>query len=176
MKSGISAVIVIVFLSGLLGCSNYEVTTMPSKQTHKPGTENAQNTPPISQKDDILSRDYAVAERALDRAVVEKDSETIRLGLKNPILSIKRKAALAIAETNDVTFVPFVIEALQMNQVEMLGGTETRVLQDELNMTLVTTLAKLTNLKFAVSKKPTASEIQKVIASGQEWWSKRRNY
>jgi hypothetical protein len=105
----------------------------------------------------------------LNKALLEKDNETIRLGLKNPILTIRKKTTKAIDSINDVRFVPDLLAALQSNQSVVLGGTEMQIMQDELTSALILTLERLTKTKVKISNKPSHEEIDKVITKIHEW-------
>jgi hypothetical protein len=96
----------------------------------------------------ILSKNYRVAKSAFDKAVLEKDKATLRLGLKRESPSFKRDIVQAIKQFDDKSFVPDLIKALENNQLIMSGGLETQAEQQELNKEIISALAKLTDLKF----------------------------
>lgn len=155
------------------GCNSLE-TSLAHTEGH-PSTQSTQPTTMLEQRDDdILSRDYAVAEKALNKAVLEKNHATIRRGLENPILPIQQKTAEAISEIDDETFVPNLIIALRKNQSVMAGGSEIRGLQNKLDLTLIAALEKLTKIEFGVSEKLSTNDIEGVIKKSEEWWAKRQ--
>jgi HEAT repeat protein len=123
------------------------------------------------QQNTILSKDYQIARKALDKAVLEKDLETIKLGLKNPILDIRKKTVEAMAKIGDETFVPNLIVALEQNQGIIAGGSEIQSLQNKLNEIIISTLEKLTKLKFNISEKLSSEDIDEVIRKSREWCS-----
>jgi hypothetical protein len=118
----------------------------------------------------ILDKDYTIAKRALDKAVLQRDKETIRLGLKRDSLDFKREVVHAIEQLKDKLFVPDLINALEGNQITMRGGTETKLLQQELNEAIVSALKKVTNINFLISDKLSTDDIQQVLKKSREWW------
>ncbi len=151
-----------------MACAGFGASADRSNQTIKPEPPVVQNTPPI-QKNEILSKDYAVAEKALNKAIEEKDVNTLRTALKSQFLPLKQKAVEAIADLNDKTFVPDLIDALEENRGVIDGGSETQIFQEQLNKTLVSTLQRLTKLKFDVSEKPTSEEMDEIVKKVREW-------
>jgi hypothetical protein len=169
----------IMLCVGLTSCNSSEISVAQTKESFKIEQPTPQKSPPMSQDNNILSKDYAVAEKALNKAVLEKDKNTIRLGLKNHILTLKIKTVGAIKELNDKTFVPNLIEALRENQSIIDGGTETQGFQEELNKSIVSALRQLTKLKFPYFDDArkldnfrdfARPDIQKVLEETQEWW------
>lgn len=133
------------------------------------------NTPsPMSEaqknQNDILSKNYDLAAKTLEKAIAEKDRKIIRLGLKNPILPIRQKAAEATAEIGDIEAVPPLIDALEFNRGIMAGGTEAQIMQNDLNKAIISALEELTKLKFMVSDEISAEDVRKVIERSREWW------
>lgn len=122
------------------------------------------------QEDSISSKDYAVAEKALNKAILEKDKKTIKLGLQSRYFPIRQKTVEAIANIKDETFVPNLIKSLQGNQGIIAGGTETEVMQNDLNEVIVSALQKLTKLKFKVSKPLSTEDINEVLDKSQDWY------
>jgi len=176
MKSTTILYLIIVLCGGFLtGCANLETSGTQSRELPKTGQTSVTKTTPVekanstTQDKDILSRDYKTAETALGKAVTEKNTAVIKLGLKSPILAIKLKTAEAIKELDDVAFVPSLIETLEENQIVIDGGSETQGMHAYLKVTLVAGLAKLTGIKFNVSENPTFEEIQEVIKKSREW-------
>jgi hypothetical protein len=119
----------------------------------------------------ILNKDYTIAKQALDKAVLQRDRETIRLGLQKKSLIFKKDVVQGIEQLNDKSFVPDLINVLENNQVAMTGGTETRLLQQELNEAIVSALKKITKLDFQFSEKISADDIQQVLKKSREWWN-----
>lgn len=143
------------------------------------------STPPINEDDSILSNEYSVAERALSRAVLEKNRATIREGLKSKFIGLKIDAVKALAEMNDKSSVPNLVEALQANQGVIDGGSETQILQNDLNQAIIRALERLTGLEFSVSKRlnkeklsrytPFSSEeIEDVVSKSGQWQTKSK--
>ena len=64
----------------------------------------------------ILSCDYFTAKKALEKAIVENDKGTIRLGLKRLFsFEIKMDIVKAISQLKDKSFVPDLTDALEKN-------------------------------------------------------------
>src|SRR5687767_6378695 len=79
------------------------------------------STPPLNSnmippQELIRSPEYSIAKAALDKAVKDKDIETLRLGLTSTIITIRHKTAEAITNTDVILFVPDLIAALRQNQ------------------------------------------------------------
>jgi hypothetical protein len=115
----------------------------------------------MRQEISILSKYYYPARRAFDKAVLENDKATIRLGLKAFSLLIKRDVVQVIKQFNDKSFVPDLIDALDSNQVVMSGGTETSIEQALLSRELIIAIGELTGLKFKLPKMPASNSIEK---------------
>jgi len=105
----------------------------------------AQTTTPTAP---ILSKDYSVAEKALNKAVNEKDSATLALGLKAFSLEIRNRAVIELTKFDDRSLVVDLLDALKTNQTAMSGGSETEGIQRELNRSIINALTKFTDLKF----------------------------
>lgn len=103
----------------------------------------------MRQEISILSKYYYLAERAFEKAVLEKDKTTLRLGLKAFSLILKAKVVREIKQFDDKSFVPDLIAALEANQGIMSGGSETTFAQNELTKEIVLALEKLTELQFS---------------------------
>jgi hypothetical protein len=121
------------------------------------------------QESAILSSDYQSAKDALDNAVLKNDIKTIRLGLKNRINTIQQATVKALAKLKDKDSVPNLIECLKSNQGVFSGGTETEIMQRDLNISIIFALSTITELTFDASKSPTSDEIEKVITESQNW-------
>lgn len=170
MKSTINLFLLITFCIGLNGCTtNLETSMAQTKEPFINKQPTPQKSPQMEQDSNILNNDYTVAEKALNKAVLEKNKDTVRLGLKSPILDIRKKTVETIVQFNDVTFVPNLIVALQENQGIIGGGSETQVLQSKLNVTIISALEHLTKLKFKLSKPLSPEDIQEILKKIQEW-------
>lgn len=170
MKHFASLFLLVILSVNLISCAVSEDNLAQTGEGSKPTPTNSQRNISMKQDDNILSKDYSVAEKALNKAVLEKDKETIRLGLKSPIFSIKQKTAEAIAEIKDKTFVPSLIEALEKNQGVIAGGSEAEVMQQELNKAIVYALEQLTGLQLLFSENLSADDIQRILNESREWW------
>lgn len=126
----------------------------------------------------ILSKDYSIAERALNRAALEKDSATLVSGLKAISLEIRNRAVIELTKFDDRSLVVDLLDALKSNQTLMSGGSETEGMQRELNRSIINALTKFTGLKFdyvtdysllpCFSQCPTP-EIERVIQETKAW-------
>ncbi len=170
-----SLILLIIFLTGFSSCTVSQEGVAQMQDSSKPTQTNSSESLPMKQDDKILSKDYVAAEKALVRAILEKDKETLKLGLKSQFFPIKQKTVEAITEIEDKTFVPDLINALQENQSIFTGGTETEVMQNDLNKTTVFSLSRLTGLKFDASEQLSSGEINKVLEESRKWWSINRN-
>lgn len=170
MKCATNLFLIAMLCLSLNGCSNLETGIAQTKEPSEVEQTTAQKSASIQNKKDILSDDYATAEKALKKSVLEKNKDTIKLGLKSPILDIRKKTAEAIAKTDEETFIPNLIEALEQNQGIIGGGSEIQSLQNELNETIVSTLEQLTKLTFKVSEPLSPEDIQKILKESREWW------
>ena len=144
MKCVMSLILLIIFLTGFSSCTVSQEGVAQMQDSSKPTQTNSSESLPMKQDDKILSKDYVAAEKALVRAILEKDKETLKLGLKSQFFPIKQKTVEAITEIEDKTFVPDLINAFQENQSIFSGGTETKIMQDNLNKAIVFALEKLT--------------------------------
>ncbi len=168
MKQAISALL-FLFLSAGLSAQTGENQKSSQKESINVVQPTPQKSPSMTQNNDILSKDYFVAEKALKKAIAEKDNITIKTGLKSPIFSIKQKTAEAIIQLDDNTFVPGLIDALQENQGVTAGGNEAEELQDQLNKALISALEKLTKMTFNIPETLSPADINKVIQKSREW-------
>ena len=169
MKRTINLGLFLILCSSSINCTNLKTDIEQTKELfsveHLPVQENLL----MKQDNSILSRDYYIAEKALNKAISEKDKETLKLGLKNSILTIQQKTAEAISALNDDSFVPDLIEALKQNQSAMAGGTEAQIFQDDLNKAILSTLEHLTKLKFNVTYPLSDKNIKEVLDKTQKW-------
>jgi hypothetical protein len=170
MKWATNLFLFIVFCICLNGCSNFETSMAQTKEPLITEQPTPQKSPPTEQDNDILSNDYTIAGKALDKAILEKDKNTIRVGLKSEFLDIRKKAVETIEEFNDETFVPNLIVVLQENQGLIGGGTETQIQQDNLNKAIISALEHLTKLEFKVSTPLSFEDIEGILKESQEWW------
>ncbi|HMS40446.1 MAG TPA: hypothetical protein PKE69_09485 [Pyrinomonadaceae bacterium] len=122
------------------------------------------------QQDAILSKDYSVAKNALDNAVLERDETTIRLGLKNNSLIFKKDVVQAIKQLYYQAFVPDLIKALEENQAIIDGGSEMRIMQNDLTKAIVSALKHLTGLTFPNTENLSQGDIQKILEESREWY------
>lgn len=112
---------------------------------------------------DILSRDHKVSIEALEKAILEHDTEVVQLGLKSALsFEIKKRAAEYLAQTDDKKFVANLTDALSQSRSHGVGGTETQLMQNDLRWTLITGLEKLTGLQFGASEETFAGNIVKL--------------
>lgn len=168
MQFAVKLLLVMLELS-MTSCATLETSVAQTKEQFE--TERSGTPVSVSPKQDkaILSKDYATAEKVLNKAVLEKVRETIRLGLKSPILTIKQKIVQAAAELDDKTLILDLIEALSENQLLLEGGTETKIMQGDLNEAIIFALEKLTEIKFSVSEKVTSEDVSEILKKSREW-------
>lgn len=173
-------ILLLIFLY-LTGCASPSTSVESKESTGMNGSLSPTSTPTTDPESLVLSTDYSVAERALRKAIVEKDSSTIRKGLKSQFTGIKIEAVKALSELNDASSIPQLVETLKLNQGVIDGGSEMQGLQNELNKAIVLTLEQLTGLEFVVTKrlaeekinhyKPfSVEEIEEVEKRSREWW------
>ena len=122
-------------------------------------------------KENTLSKDFAVAKEALEENKKRKNVEMIRLSLGHSSLIIKRLAAEALAELRDKASVPSLVKALENNQVTLRGGTETQVMQSELDRDIVSALENLTGMGFPENVVLSSSEKKQIIERSNQWWN-----
>ena len=128
-----------------------------------------------SLRENILSTDYHIAKGALDENSKKKDTRLVCLSLKNQSLLIRKEAAEALKQIGAKPAVACLIEALEDNQVVYTGGTETRVLQQQLNDALVAALEQLTGLTLQTKSPPLSdTAIRRIIQRTKRWWSENR--
>jgi HEAT repeat protein len=115
----------------------------------------------------VLSPDFVKADQALTEAIGRRDAGQVARALEHPAVDIKLKAARALGAVGDRTSVPRLADALENNQVCRAGGSEERILQNDLNAALVASLAKLTGLDFGA---PASEEDLKRVAQAARQW------
>jgi TPP-dependent indolepyruvate ferredoxin oxidoreductase alpha subunit len=94
--------------------------------------------------------------------------------LKSRYFPIKQKAAEAITEIKDENFIPDLIKSLDGNQGIVAGGTETEVMQNDLNKAIISALECLTKLKFNVTYPLSDENIKEVLDKSQKWCSSHK--
>jgi hypothetical protein len=175
MKQTINiSLLLILFLMGLVGCTNIETRVQYTKDMSIAESLNLKENWQPMQENDILSKDYNIAERALNKAVNEKNKDFIKLGLKSTILAIRLKTVEAINKIADYAFVTNLIDALQENQGIIDGGSEVKIQQEDLNTAIIQGLERLTKLKFKVSKQLTAIEIEDIIKKSNNFLDEQK--
>lgn len=127
----------------------------------------------------ILATDYSVAKKFLNKALVEKDLETIRLGLKGFSFQIRIDVVEAIERLKDPRFLPDLATTLEDNQGCFSGGSETDSLQRDLDQQLISAIRQLTNMKLesyestreqsCVNEKYQDS-IRKIVKETRDWF------
>ena len=120
-------------------------------------------------KEQILSNDYRVAERALEENASRKDIKAICLSLKHRTLSIRRKAADALGVIRAKESVTCLTEALEELQSFIPFDSEAGVLKDQLNGSLVKALAAITGMELPTKKKFSDSDVKKIVSRVREW-------
>ena len=135
----------------------------------------------------ILSKDYAIARKALTENQVKRDTVAVCLSLKNQMLEIKLLAASALRSIKDKSSVECLIRALKENQIPHPGGTEDRILQDEIDENIVLALQELIEIKVPPQNKKqiknpiikksafTRDQVSEVIRMSEVWLAKK-NY
>ena len=124
----------------------------------------------VNSQRDVLSKDYAKAEKAPKRAIERGDKRIIRLGLKNENILIKKTAVIALGKIKDKQSVPNLIQVLSDNQVVMNGGNEIVAMQTDLNRAVFFALTGLTGLKFDVSDALSSDDVNNIIKQSRMWW------
>lgn len=143
---------------------------------------------PKGMAEQILSKDYTIAQKALLENQQKGNTQAVCLSLKNQMLGIKSQAVSALKVMKDSSAVECLIAALKDNQVPQPGGTEERILQDDLDENIILTLHDLVGIQIpqqdkksqaqSVSiKKPafTREQVKKVIKDGEEWLVKKQS-
>lgn len=134
----------------------------------------------LQTSDYILSKDYFEAEKALQNAIKTKDKSTICRGVKNESLTIRLEVVQVMNKLKEKEFVPCLIEALDNNQQPYRGGTESRRMQQKLNIDIANLLEELTGLELSVLENLSKDglskdDIEKVLKLSKEWWEFHQN-
>lgn len=169
MKCATNLFLIILLCISLNGCSNLETSIAQTNEPSAVEQTTAFQDASIQNDNKILSEDYAIAEKALNKAVLKKNKDTIKLGLKSPIPDIRKKTVEAIAKIGNEAFVPNLIVALEQNQGIIAGGSEIQSLQNKLNEIIISTLEQLTKLKFNISKPLSPEDIKEVLDKTKDW-------
>lgn len=111
----------------------------------------------------ILSRDYNVAQKALEENVLAKDVKAVCLSLWHRAQSLKIKAADALGLLRSQEAVGCLTEALKDNLAYRPHDTESTLLRDQLNKSLIASLRAITGLRLPTKNKYLDSDIEKVI-------------
>jgi hypothetical protein len=159
----------LLLISLVFSLTTYAVT----KQSFDNIQTNSQKNLSVPQDNEILSKDHFIAKKALEKAILEKDKHTIKLGLSNQSFLIRQKTVEAIAEIGDESYVPDLVRSLRGHQGIVTGGTETEVMRDDLNRAIISALEQLTNLEFEVSIPLSDEDIRKVTDKSQNWFIDR---
>lgn len=176
MKYFASSVLLLILSINQISCAVSEYNLAQTGKELEPTPISSQKNISMKQDNSILSKDYNIAEKALNKAVLEKDKETIKLGLRSPILTIKQKTVEVIADTQDKTFVPNLIEVLEKNQSSIAGGSEARVMQQDLDKAIIFSLEQLTGLQMlpsgslSTSDRLSSDDIQQALNKSRRWW------
>ena len=148
------------------------------------------NTPSIRSQTDAaewaatMEREYSTLTRALDKAGEERDVDAVRKALAcrsmPHLLRIKERAALLLADWNDVESVPDVIAALEENTLGFSGGSEVLAMQDHLDVALISALERLTGSRFRYEPPNQCRHFHdpspardEVIRTAKAWWADR---
>ena len=161
---------VVLFWGGCSASSDNLLSVEERKSPIKQNKMEESNLNSIQEKE-ILSRNYQIAQKALEKAIKEKDKDTLRSGLKNQNPLIKKKVVDAISDIDFKDSVPDLIDALKRNQILLRGGTEVQLLQRDLDVAIVKTLEKLTQLDFDVTDALSSEDVNKVIEQSNRWWN-----
>ena len=104
-------------------------------------SEEAQNL-----KTRIHSKDYLTAKAAVEEASQHRNVNLVCEALAHPSLQIRLIAVGEIQKIGNSEVVQSLLDALRANQAKYTGGSETEVLQNELNSKIILELQKLTKL------------------------------
>lgn len=117
----------------------------------------------------ILNSDYYVAQKALEDSVKERDVKAICLSLKHRAQTLKIKAADALGSLISTEAIECLKEALKDNLAYRPYDTESTLLRDELNKSLIDAIMVITGLKLPAKKKYSDSDVEKVIKRVEKW-------
>ncbi|HJQ55672.1 MAG TPA: hypothetical protein VJ890_02120 [Vineibacter sp.] len=117
----------------------------------------------------LLSPDFEIADVALSEAITRRDAALVARALEQSFLEMKIRAARALLDIGDRASVPPLIATLEANQVSYSDGSETKVLQQELNEVLVAALARLTGIAFGAVDPQSSTDIARVVAGAKAW-------
>lgn len=115
----------------------------------------------------ILSDDYNIAKKTLEKAVAERDEATLRLGLKKGSLSIKKDVIQAVRNAYFQTFVPDLIAVLEEIQTSEKAETDE---QKQIKRIIIPALMHLTGLRFQQQEEFSRDDTQKIIEESQQWY------
>jgi HEAT repeat protein len=115
----------------------------------------------------MASADFQSAKQRLDEAVKSGDAATLRAVLQHPSLILRREAAEALVQMGGTDNVPHLIEALEKNQGRRSDGSESELMQAELNTALISALGKITGLEFAAPP-----DVSQVVQQSRGWLQK----
>jgi HEAT repeat protein len=122
----------------------------------------------------ILSTDFATANQALAESIKNRDARLVRLALDHPALEIKHEAAAALGELGDRSSVPKLIDVLELNQAVQRGGSETLVLQTELNAAALAALQKITGVDFGATDASSPEDVRRALETSRQWWQENQ--
>ncbi len=97
-------------------------------------------------KTQISSKNYSTAKAAVVEAAHQRNVKLVCEALTHHSLQIRLIAVSEIQKMDDAKAVQPLLEALRANQAKYTGGSETEVLQSELNGKIVSALRQLTKL------------------------------
>ncbi|MGB7068427.1 MAG: hypothetical protein WBD22_02950 [Pyrinomonadaceae bacterium] len=118
----------------------------------------------------ILSKDPKVAKEALDKAISERDEETIRLGLKKAQLSFKKEITLAVRNAYFQSFVPDFIDLLEVIQAGDKHIEVKQAHQQELKEAVIAALVHFTGLRFQNGGSISNNDVENIIQESREWY------
>jgi hypothetical protein len=125
----------------------------------------------LAQEPPILSSDYKIAKQSLDKAVYERDEETLKLGLKANSVRIRQEVFSVVASFSYKWFVPDLVKALEENQTITDEEIKNLSEQKQLNKSLISALARLTGLGFSPNEEILpADEFLEIRNKSLEWY------
>jgi hypothetical protein len=123
----------------------------------------------MSEPAPIRSLDFAAAKALLDDAVRDRDSRRAGLLFAHPSLVLRKQVAEALALFGGPADVPELTAALEANQVVYGGGSEERILKEELNAALIATLRKLTGMDLGAVDPASDADVRRVVEAVRKW-------